>query len=190
MEPAPDTTPVIVGLDISLRSTGYATPEKVSTIRTRYDPPECYEFARERVAAIVTDCRLVVDGELEPAVAVLEGPSFRSHKPGGREVTELRGVVRLELWKAGVPTIEVPPKTLKLYATGSGKASKDDMVRAAARELGYEGSSDDEADATWLRRVGLDFYQGLGNRAGAPPGVAVKRAEILARYDWPNFNGG
>ena len=39
------------------------------------------------------------------------------------------------------------PTTLKLFATGSGHASKDDMVAAAERELGRSGLSDDEADA-------------------------------------------
>lgn len=63
-------------------------------------------------------------------------------------------MVRCALWRAGVAYYEVAPALVKSYATGNGAASKDAMVAAAQRHLGYGGDSDDEADALWLRALG------------------------------------
>ena len=46
----------------------------------------------------------------------------------------------------GIPYASVHVKTLKKHATGSGNASKQDMVKAA-RALGHAPSDDNEADA-------------------------------------------
>ena len=44
----------------------------------------------------------------------------------------------------------VHSKTLKKFATGKGNADKSAMIEAARQKLGYQGNSDDEADALWL----------------------------------------
>jgi len=49
--------------------------------------------------------------------------------------------------------------TIKKHATGSGKADKD-MMKAAARERGYNPTDDNEADALCLLHYVLDKKQG------------------------------
>jgi Holliday junction resolvasome RuvABC endonuclease subunit len=86
---------------------------------------------------------------------VLEGYSFASVGSSVIQIAELGGVVRHELWARKVPVLEVSPGTLKVFATGKGTSSKVAMIIEARSRLGYEGQDDNEADALWLRALGL-----------------------------------
>ena len=93
---------------------------------------------------------------INPDIAVIEGYAFgarsRHHRLG-----ELGGVVRVALRAAGCVSIyEVPPTSLKLYATGSGRAGKDEMLASAEEAEGFLPPSHDVADAIWLWRAGVD----------------------------------
>lgn len=50
----------------------------------------------------------------------------------------------------GIHHAAVHSATLKKFATGKGNAKKPAMIEAARKKLGYQGKSDDEADALWL----------------------------------------
>ena len=54
--------------------------------------------------------------------------------------------------------VPVHTATLKKSATDKGKASKEDMKKAASRILGRVCESDDEADAVLLAQYGWDEY--------------------------------
>lgn len=49
-----------------------------------------------------------------------------------------------------IPYEGVPVGTIKKRATGSGRASKDDMVEACRKHLGIDPEDDNEADALWI----------------------------------------
>jgi crossover junction endodeoxyribonuclease RuvC len=155
----------VVGVDPSLSSTGVALADGgFATISTSAKGPKRLEAIRDRLLKIALPCDIVV----------IEGYSMASHQ-GAHQLGELGGVLRLALWQAGVPYVEVAPTRLKKWATGKGNAPKDQVLAKAARR--WPGvSNNDEADAAWLRDMGWTHYCGVASKA---------HAEILAQVDWP-----
>lgn len=145
----------VLALDLSLTSTGVACPHGDTM---RWVPPkgitgmERLDWARGCLA----DTLAVHDTD----VVVIEGYSFGTARQASHAhaLGELGGTVRLMLWQTSVPYVDVPPASLKKYATGKGNAKKELVLVEAVKRLGYEGSSNDEADALWLRAMALDAY--------------------------------
>ena len=129
----------IIGLDLSLTSTGVA--DKGGTFRIR---PK--SKGAQRLDDIASEI-MVLGREAE--LVVIEGYSFGSQGRATFSIGELGGVIRLELHRAGVPWLLVPPSVLKKWATGKGNADKDTMLETAIRKYAFEGHGNDEADA-WL----------------------------------------
>ncbi len=91
-----------------------------------------------------------------PPLVLVEGYSLMSKGAGHHDTTELGGVLRREIWfRAGVRAVEVPPGTLKKFATGKGNANKTVVVSRVALRWGVEFGTDDEYDAYALARLGL-----------------------------------
>lgn len=136
----------VVALDLSLTSSGIAradgTCRRVRTGKLR--GPERLDFIVREVMASCEGADLVV----------IEGQAFGAQGRAKTGIAELHGAVLLELWRAMLLTSIVPPTALKKAATGSGRAGKDEMVEAA-RAAGAVVSGHDEADAWWLRQMGL-----------------------------------
>lgn len=171
----------ILGLDLSLTGTGWAT--SVATNGT-WEPPKTSSRGCERLDWILQRLLdLVQDSQGKRIIdlVVLEGYSFGSSAAGVRAIGELGGLIRWALWKKRIPYAEVPPKSLKLYATGKGNAGKPEMLVAAMKRLGFEGHDDNQVDAVWLRQMGLDAYG--RSRVDLP---AVNRA-ALAKVAWPGL---
>ena len=68
----------------------------------------------------------------------------------------MAGIVELYAELHSIPCLDIVPSTLKKWATGNGRASKEDMIAAANRELGSQGTlprvslREHEADAIIL----------------------------------------
>lgn len=138
----------VVGLDLSLTATGIAgLAGATSTVKTRTRGMERLD--------VITDA--VLNAANLAGLVCIEGYSFGSLASQAHALGELGGVVRWSLWRSGIEYLDVPPSTLKTYATGKGNAGKVDVVIAARDRLGYEGTDDNEADALWLRALGLDL---------------------------------
>lgn len=171
----------VVGLDLSLTATGVATEAAVEVLVTA-DLRGCERltYIRDQVMLAVGNAYTL---EREPARAdlvVIEGFSYGSKGSSVYEIGGLGWIIRLDLWNAGIPWVEVPPSTLKKYATGHGNAGKGEVLAAAIRRLDYEGHDDNEADALWLRAMALDWYG-----AGTP--VPQAHREALLKVDWPSL---
>ena len=88
-----------------------------------------------------------------PAIVAIEGAQFATSK-------DTSAHRRAGLWwrtvdlitDAGFVVVEVPPSTLKKWATGKGNASKD-MVLASAVRRWPQVTQNDEADAAWLADI-------------------------------------
>lgn len=144
------TDPYVIGLDLSLQSSGIAAVD--GSVHT-FEPKS---KGMERIEAIRAHVMDFVVPHVE--LAVVEGYSFGS-KGQTHATGEMGGVVRHALYMAGVAYIDVPPNTVKKYATGNGNAGKFAMIKAADKRLGYDGESDDEADALWLRAIGWELLE-------------------------------
>lgn len=63
---------------------------------------------------------------------------------------KLRGVIEQVANEIGAELLPVNPATLKKFATGHGRATKLDMIRACERQFGLRNLTEDEADARML----------------------------------------
>lgn len=159
----------IVALDLSLTGSGWANGRKHGVIKPKRMGVERLAFIRATVENIV--------GENRAAGVVLEGYAFGAHNKA-HQIGELGGVIRLLLHDLGVPFVEVPPKSLKKFATGTGNAPKDAMIAHAIRTFGFDGSDNNEADA-WLLWHMAQYALGddMGRRT-------IKRDEAVAAVEW------
>jgi len=161
----------VIGVDLSLSSTGVGC-SLGWTERLRVTAPAGFRFSR---------LRRIKDAVMEHAhgadLVVVEGPSFASKsgsQTGHHERAGLWWFVMDAVDAAGLRWIEVPPASLKKYATGRGNAGKDEVLAAAVRRFpAIEVRGNDEADALWLAAVGADL---LGESMLEMP--AVNRAAL------------
>lgn len=170
----------VLALDLSLTSTGVALPDGTAlTLSPRQRGVERLAWYRETILAIAAGPH--ADGMPTAAadLVVIEEYAFSRAAAHSHELGELGGVIRLALADHGQPWVAVNPSALKRYATGKGNASKNDMLLAAVKRLGYDGSCNDEADALWLRAMALDHYN--------LPVVVMPEAnrDSLTKVAWP-----
>ena len=169
----------VIGLDLSITSTGVARPDgSTFRIKTRQkDGPRRLTVIRDRLIAEVAEQR--------PQLAVIEDLPMNA---GRMSLTNLKnmaclhGVVQSVLVDADVPWAYVNTKTLKKYACDNGGADKADMAAAAYLADGVEFADDkggDQVDAWWLRAAGHDW-------CGVPLfAMPQAQRDVLAGADWP-----
>ena len=170
----------VIGLDLSLSSTGVAC-SLGWTQRIRIGPraaiggrPEEQTFARLRE---IRDKVLFHVGFAD--LVVVEGLAVAS--------TTGQHLTRAGLWHLVMEKVDrefawaqVPPATLKKYATGKGNAGKDEVLAAVIKRFpDVEVRGNDEADALVLAAMGADH---LGKPMVDMP--AVNRSS-LEKVAWP-----
>lgn len=155
-------TVAALGLDLSLSCTGIATiAGHTRSIKPKAGPKEPARRLNEIISTIDPLVRIG-----DPKIAVIEAYSFGGYQ--GRtmaKLAELGGAVKMRLFELDVPYVEIPPSSLKKWATGRGDASKEDMI-VAAQERGGTPANDDEADAFLLRALGIEYWRAAGVRTG------------------------
>lgn len=146
---------VVIGLDLSLKATGIAHAD--GTVET-YGPKAtgATNAGMDRLCEIRDYIAAVLQGTNHLELVMVEALAFDS-RDTRREQAQLAGIIRALMFDHDVPFLLVPPGTLKKYATGHGLAPKLDVLKAAEKRLGYDGTSFDEADALWLRAIGCDL---------------------------------
>lgn len=179
---------MIAGLDLSTKTIGYAGPDgTVRSISPRTGAEEPARRLHELARELERSLRVFPP---RPRLIVVEGYSLAS--PGRLSLVrlgELGGVVRLRLFELEIAYVEIPPSSLKRYATGNGSAEKPAMIEAAL-ELGARFSRPvtgnektdphDEADAFLLRHLGRAAY----SLEELP---ADHRLEVVSSITWPDL---
>lgn len=96
-------------------------------------------------------------GGIEYDLAVIE--SLPPYGKGSASLGLVHGVAREVLSYWSVPVIMVSPSALKKFSTGSGKASKEDMLKAFYKTSPWSsGDFDDNAvDSFFLQQVGFAY---------------------------------
>ena len=81
-------------------------------------------------------------------IMVYETP-FARGRDATRSLWGIAGILEACANNSGMAVVDVAVPTIKKFATGHGKASKDDMIKAA-KGFGYRGNNEHEADAFCL----------------------------------------
>lgn len=166
---------IVVGLDLSLTAIGVAgdfgtrvLTHKLPTHATEAQKCERLHTLSARIDVITRDADLVV----------IEGYSFASQHSHAHSLGELGGLVKVILWRRGIPFVIVSPSSMKKFATNNGGAAKEAVLAAAVR-MRSDIETTHEADAFFLRLMGLAHY--MQGDVIAP----AYRAAVLQRMDWP-----
>lgn len=166
------------GIDPSFTCTGIATPDGLThAIKFPKKPArfEQQQWKRYRAKIITAE---IYSRLWSCDLAVVEGFSYGSRQ-GREDLGYLGHLVRDTLDDMRVPHIEVAPTALKKFATGSGTAKKHDMKSAATEHLSLDiDATDDEADALWLREVGLCLLDQTSTSPNPPPNIQLPK-ELL-----------
>ncbi len=192
----------VVGLDLSLTSTGLSDGQSVHAIST--SSQDCLE---KRLNHLLREVHSFV---LSPTqwtdampygrcadLVVIEGSSYGSRGPGHEELAALRIMVRHRLWCLGVPYAVVPPKTLKRYTAGSGTATKRHIVAALYGRHGLDlhrvkvkDGRYDQADAFALAAMGYHHVSQpvgwIGGGQPVPYPLPVSESSLDA-VTWPSL---
>lgn len=151
----------LMGLDLSLTSTGYSVDRETGIIATKTKGAERLSVISNSIIDLIAD-------NLVDAV-IVEGYSFASRNSQAHSIGELGGAVRMRLFECGIPFVDVPPTCRAKFATGRGNASKNEVISAisAKTNIVWSGAgADDRCDAWILEQMGLAYI-----------GESV--------YDWP-----
>lgn len=174
----------IVGIDLSLTRTGLAAfCNGVMIVDVITSKPQ--KAAVDDLGRLREIRGSVIDWARHADLAVVEDPTQAGagYKGATGKLSERGGLLWLvldRLGSVGVPYAVVSPKGLKLFATGSGNASKERMMEAARitwPEAGIQG--DDEADAAWLAAMGATRY---GYEIHT---VSERQATAVQKIIWP-----
>jgi len=176
----------ILALDLSLSATGLCVWRdgtiNAHTITTK--PDECMP---RRYAAITGQVwpRLAAAMPGEAVLVIKEAPII-GQRSGSIDLIGLHAIVDYGLWARGIWLIvTVANGTLKVFATGKGGASKEEVLLAAERRIGTlcPVQDNNQADALWLLAMALAQY----GRPLVPLPASHLRA-LRAVKTWPEFS--
>lgn len=188
----------VIGLDLSLSSTGVAIVDDIRTVpisvhRVLSQPAERPDGLRpsldQRAIRLgsITDRIMFLIGSAD--LALVEGPAYGAPQ-GAHEIGWNWGMVVDRLVRAGVPVAEATPGQVKKYATGSGstsgktKVTKQMVIQAVQMRYGDVGRSitrTDEADALVLAAMCCRYLGRPLEGSSLPPANMAALKEIR----WP-----
>lgn len=164
----------VLGLDLSLTATGVATQSgSLHTIAPT-------STGALRLLHIRDEIEMMIGGMGYDVVAI-EGYSFGSPNQAAH-IGELGGVIRVALFERGIPYADIPPTSVKKFATGRGNAKKPDLRMELFKRAGIDEPDDNKVDAAWLRAMAHAHY-------GEPiVDVPATHRVALDKIKWPDIS--
>ncbi|MDW8381022.1 MAG: crossover junction endodeoxyribonuclease RuvC [Verrucomicrobiota bacterium] len=145
---------VVLGLDPSLRGTGYGLVERKADHlhAVAFGVVRCpRDWSRTACLATLVRTLHELVAQHRPQVAVLEGLFHARNVRTALVMGEARGAALGVLAGAGLEIYEIPPRRVKLAITGHGAAGKQAVARMVTRLLDLTTiPGPDEADALAL----------------------------------------
>jgi crossover junction endodeoxyribonuclease RuvC len=147
-----------VGIDPSTK-TGLAIIDKNNEI---INVQEVFTTSKEDPERFVDIASQILE-ELHPNdIIAIEGFSYGSKGKGVSTQYGLGWIIRTFLYERGYDYIEIPPTSVKKFATGKGNVKKDAMVLPIYKHWGFEHSSDNVRDAYVLAKVAKALHEEEG----------------------------
>lgn len=150
------STPIVAGIDPSLACTAIAvwTPQsiRVKTIATKNHGSTVSDRIKRLEFIAATTMKFL--RHYGANRIYIEGYAFASNKAGHSAIVELGGILRWHLVDLG-PVAEVPPTTLKKFATGKGNGPKDMVAAHLTKRYGVLFDENNSYDAYGLARLGM-----------------------------------
>ncbi|WP_246094867.1 hypothetical protein [Streptomyces roseicoloratus] len=172
--PAAGTKPLVIGLDLSLTSTGIAGVDWADQLKPRNKGHRRLSWLRMEI----------FDRTKAADLVVVEGPSYgHGALAGHHELAGLWWLITHDLWRRDLPYAVCPPAQRAMYATGKGNASKGEVRDGVQRLFGVEcegAGRYDKADAVSLACLGAAW---LGYPAADLPATHTRALNGVA---WPN----
>jgi crossover junction endodeoxyribonuclease RuvC len=146
-----------IGLDLSLGSSGIAIIDNdykiiyTATLQLK-------QIGVERLYFLEAQLQKVLDNYPDLVLACIESPAYRET---GKifELGEWAGIVKLNLFKRGLPFIMAAPMALKKYVSGEGKSKgKTTVLLDIFKNFGEEIRQDDIGDSYVLSRIARDYH--------------------------------
>lgn len=172
---------ICLGLDPSIKATGAAV---VGSTRNKPTLMHASTFSHpnltglDRAGAQAADMLKLVD-TYQPDLAVVEGYAYAPRSTHTLvALVELGTVLRYFLRQRGLKFMVVAPSSLKKFVLGTGKATKDQILKALYAKWGVDLPTHDQADAYGLARMGL--------ASAGHPGRVLSEAQLdaLAAMKW------
>jgi crossover junction endodeoxyribonuclease RuvC len=146
--------PVIIGIDPSLRSTGYG----IIRVEGRDTRALAYGVIKNSDKIVPSRCLVAIHQQVtdllqqhQPEAAAVEGIIYLQNYQTAITLGSARGAALLALAEAGLPIYEYAPRRVKAAATGRGAAQKAQVGFMMRALLGLtENPPPDAADALAL----------------------------------------
>lgn len=190
---------IIVGLDLSLTSTGWARIEYTA------NPDSCHPHHHDVQLATITSHptgKTLADREtrltrLRAAIVAqcrgadlvcVEAPAFSRNMAGTWDRAGLWWLVVTGLSRVGVPCCEVAPTTVKKFSCDRGNGSKTDVAAGLSRLWPDQyPHGDDQFDALALASIGLvlSVPRVTADQCGMPFRVLERHRQAVAKVQLP-----
>jgi len=165
----------IMGLDLSLTSTGVSIGGLTTSIKSKNKGSERLLEIRNEILALAQEAGV--------QIVAVEGYSYASRHSQAHSIGELGGVVRVALRELGVPVVVIPPTCRAKFATGKGNSGKSEVMSAISAKTGIiwsGGDGNDRCDAWILEQMTLT-YLGLSQYEwNADQVLALKKCDFTA----------
>ncbi len=161
---------VILGIDPSLRGTGYGVLQvdrKQARVLAQGTIKASPNWERSRCLVQITHALRDIIQRFRPGVCVVEGLFYAQNIQTALIMGEARGASLVAAGEAGLEIYELAPRKVKQAIVGYGAAQKPAVAKMVQRRLGLsEVPSPDAADALALA---LTYAQENGRYSLAPP---------------------